>query len=100
MMSQEAPMRPASKSVAAHANYANPSVKSTTATISVIKMILEHTWASSKSPGEGVQFFFSRGGPDFSKQGGPGGSLQKFSLKFHRVIKINKKYTKIGHLLL
>ena len=26
-MSQEAPMRPASKSVAAHANYANPSVR-------------------------------------------------------------------------
>ena len=33
----------------------------------------DHTWASSRSPGEGVQFFFSRGGADFSKQGGAGG---------------------------
>ena len=53
-----------------------------------------HTWASSKSPGEGVQFFFQQGGPDFSKQGGPGGSLQKFSLEFHRVIQINKNIEK------
>ena len=60
-----------------------------------------HTWASSKSPGEGVQFFFQQGGPDFSKHGGARGrSLQKFSLEFHRVIQINKKYRKIGHLLL
>ena len=43
------------------------------------------------------------GGPIFfSAGGGPGGgSLQKFSLEFHRVIEINKKKNrKIGHLLL
>ena len=65
------------------------------------KNYTNHTWASSKSPGEGVQFFFSRGGLIFQNRGGPGGGpLQKFSLEFHRVIQINKKYRKIGHLLL
>ena len=54
-----------------------------------------------QKPRGGGPIFFSAGGPDFSKQGGArGGSLQKFSLDFHRVIQINKKYRKIGHLLL
>ena len=40
---------------------------------------LSHTWASSKSPGEGVQFFFQQGGPNFSKQGGArGGPFKNF----------------------
>ena len=30
--------------------------------------IVMHTWASSKSPGEGVQFFFQQGG---ARAGGP-----------------------------
>ena len=49
-----------------------------------------HTWASSKSPGEGVQFFSA---------GEARGSLQNF-LEFHRIIQINKNIEKIGHLLL
>ena len=32
----------------------------------LMEMNEEHTWASSKSPGEGVQFFFSRGGLIFN----------------------------------
>ena len=35
----------------------------------------DHTWASSKSPGEGVQLFFQQGGLIFQNRGGP---LQKF----------------------
>ena len=42
------------------------------------KNYTNHTWASSKSPGEGVQFFFHQGGPDFSKQGGGRGVPSKF----------------------
>ena len=57
-----------------------------------LSIYCQHTWASSKSPGEGVQFF-SAGGADFSGRGGTGVSLQKFSLKFHRVIQINKNRT-------
>ena len=45
-----------------------------------------------QKPRGGGPIFFSAGGPDFSKQGG---SLQKFSLEFHRVIEINKIYRKI-----
>ena len=49
--------------------------------VRVVPRYLIHTWASSKSPGEGVQFFFSR--PDFSKQGGArGGPFKKFLLNF------------------
>ena len=43
-----------------------------------------------KAQGRGSNFF-QQGGPDFSKQGGPGGVLSKNYLKFHRVIQINKK---------
>ena len=52
-----------------------------------IKLSSFHTWASSKSPGEGVQIFFQQGGAR-------GGAFQKLSLEFHRVIQINKNIEK------
>ena len=48
-----------------------------------------------KAQGRGSNFFFSRGGLIFQNRGGArGGSLQKFSLEFHRVIQINKNIEK------
>ena len=55
------------------------------------KVIVIIRGRAPKAQGRGSNFFFSRGGPDFSNQGGPGGgSLQKFFLEFHRVIHITK----------
>ena len=48
-----------------------------------------------KPRGGGPIFFSAGGGLIFQNRGGPGGgSLQKFSLEFHRVIQINKNIEK------
>ena len=49
-----------------------------------------------KPRGGGPIFFSAGGGLIFQNRGGPGGgSLQKFSLEFHRVIQINKNIEKL-----
>ena len=47
-----------------------------------------------KPRGGGPIFFSAEGGLIFKNRGGPGGALQKFSLKLHGVIKINKNIEK------
>ena len=46
-----------------------------------------------QKPRGGGPIFFSRGGLIFKNREGQRGGLQKFSLKFHRVIQINKNRT-------
>ena len=47
-----------------------------------------------KAQGRGSNFFSAGGGLIFQNRGGQGGSLQKFCVKFYRVIQINQNIEK------